>query len=468
MRNEGRNLIFSKGISIHRQGRTVGKSQRMLCSVVLLLGLCGPVGAIEIVVDYTYDTQNFFRDPVRREAIEAAAARYSRIITSTLLESTPAAGDVWRIGFEHPGTGEPYQLSTAGNALSDPIAPSVAADEYGFDGLAEDELRLFVGGRQLASAGKGGTATGTNFTDLFDDLEGPLRRGVISNTPDDTVGDLPAWGGAVTFDIDRNWHFDLDTASSGFEVDFYSIALHEIGHVLGMSTTWNQWQQHVTGNYYTGPAVLETYNEEHNTSLTRLNLVSNIDPHWVDSTYTSAIFAPGDPVMVGTINGRMQDLLLDPVTNFDNQIRRLELTRVDVAALQDVGWSVVDPLDINSDGRVDLYDVNVACAGGDELGEWFEALGAVRSDLDFNGVVDFNDFLQLSRNFNTEGVYTSGDVTCDGLIEFGDFITLSGDFGNRAGTQIASVPEPRATFSLMIAIALFAVCRPRVRTTPGR
>ena len=82
--------------------------------------------AIEIVVDYTYDSGNFFDQQFKRDTIEAAAARFSRIITSELLEVQPNELS-WRIGFTHPGTGENYQVSTADNLSSDRL-PRVACE----------------------------------------------------------------------------------------------------------------------------------------------------------------------------------------------------------------------------------------------------------------------------------------------------------------------------------------------------
>ena len=43
------------------------------------------------------------------------------------------------------------------------------------------------------------------------------------------------WVGTVTFDFDANWSFGIDTVEAG-EFDFISVALHEIGHVLGIGT----------------------------------------------------------------------------------------------------------------------------------------------------------------------------------------------------------------------------------------
>lgn len=49
---------------------------------------------------------------------------------------------------------------------------------------------------------------------------------------------------------------------------------------------------------------------------------------------------------------------MEPTADFTTGVRRLELTNVDVAALRDVGWSVIPTLagDFNGDGRVNAAD----------------------------------------------------------------------------------------------------------------
>ena len=158
------------------------RSLRLFWTFFFVVFSASSTFAIEIVVDYTYDTNNFFDTREKRDAVEAAAARLSRIIDSKLLSVEPeieiscGGGTAmcpapWRIGFEHPGTGEIFEFSTAESIDVDPITDP--ADLYGFAGLKEDEWLLFVGGRSLAPAALGGTATGLNFTGTFDDLDGP-------------------------------------------------------------------------------------------------------------------------------------------------------------------------------------------------------------------------------------------------------------------------------------------------------
>jgi hypothetical protein len=322
--------------------------QMKIHSSIVLAGLLWSSASFgfDIVVDYTYDTQNFFNTQERRDALQAAADRYAAIITTPLLEVTASynggASD-WRVGFTHPGTGASWQISTAPNAGSDALAGSGAADVYDSSfSLGANTWRLFAGGRSgLGSAGVGGTGTGLNFSTVFDDPNGPMHRGAIPNTPSDSVGDLPTWGGAIAFNSDTNWHFGIGTSAPSGQTDFYSIALHEIGHALGLSTDWNQWQS--SGGVYTGSNAIAAYNADNGTSLIGLNEVSSSNEHWQDGAYESFIFAGGNPNLAGTQGlGIKQDLLMEPIANFIFPTqRRFELTNVDVAALEDIGWTVI-------------------------------------------------------------------------------------------------------------------------------
>lgn len=321
----------------------------LLVSAFLLFACAHPATAdFTVVVDYTYDTLGFFTDPSRQVAMQAAADRWSNIISSTLLAVSPSgtgsgtpAG--WRIGFTHPGTGASFQVSTAAGTGSDPLIGAGAANVYGFAGLTANNWILYAGGRALGGpAGVGGTGTGTNFTTTFDDLSGPMHRGLISNTPTNTVNDIPVWGGSISFDTATAWHFDPTTAAPLASVDFYSIALHEIAHALGLSVGFNQWTNFQTGATFTGPNAVGAFNADNGTTVTALNLVSSTNRHWEDNTMDSRIFQFGNPNYVGTVGaGNLQDLLEEPVANFTLTVRRFEATNVDVGGLQDLGFQVV-------------------------------------------------------------------------------------------------------------------------------
>src|SRR3954451_22628251 len=330
---------------------------------LILHAVCVPrqALAIHIVVDYRYDSNNFFNTQQKRDALEAAATRYSDIITTSLSAATLADNSTDpRIGFTHPGTGASFQVSSAVSQATDALAGSGVANEYrGPWSIAANQWILYAGGSPISTAGVGGTGTGLNFTTVFTDGSSHLNRGFRATG---SSSNLPLWGGAITFDNDGStiWHYDLNTPASGSELDLYSIALHEIGHALGLSSSWLEWTSHSSGGQFSGANAVAAYNADNGASLSSLAEVSASNHHWQDNTYDSFIFPAGNPNYIGTAGPSVrQDLLMEPVANQTAIVRRFELTNVDVAALRDVGWSVIAPTapgDINGDGFFDARD----------------------------------------------------------------------------------------------------------------
>ena len=321
-------------------------------AIVLFIGVVSPRGLwadFTIKIDYSLDTNNFFNTQARKDALQAVTNRFQRVLAPSSLAAVSASGTGsgtpagWRVGLSHPGTGASYQISTAASSATDTLVAAGAANQYGFSGLAINEWTLYAGGRVLGGpAGVGGTATGSNFTSTFDDLNGPLHRGLIANTPSNTVNDLPVWGGAISFDTTTNWHFGVATAASGTSIDFFTIALHEVGHALGLATSWNQIGKDISGIAYSGSNTLAAFNADNGTGLISIDLVSAADHHFKDATYQSLIFAGGAPELAGTVGlATRQDLLMEPIANFSSSVRRFELTNTDVAQLRDIGWSTI-------------------------------------------------------------------------------------------------------------------------------
>ncbi|MEM1211068.1 MAG: matrixin family metalloprotease [Planctomycetota bacterium] len=321
--------------------------------------------AIEIVMDYSLDSNNFF-DPstadglAARTAMQAVADRYSRIITSSLGAAEINDVNDARIGFINPSTGSSIQISGAASAASDSLIGigAAEADIYlpGGRTFEADTLTIFAGATSLGAAGLGGSGSGQNITTVFDDPNSHLNRGFNVGS-----GSLPTWGGFVSFDIGRDWNFSLDTATVLGQSDFYSIAMHEVGHVLGLAIDVSDFTDDVTGDQYFGPNTIAAANADNGTSLTDIDLVAANNLHFADNdgngstipadpdAIQSFIFELGDPNLVGTVGlGTLQDLLMEPIQNtFFNlsdptqSITRTELTNVDVASLQDVGWTVI-------------------------------------------------------------------------------------------------------------------------------
>ena len=322
---------------------------------LLFFCLRTPALGLTIQIDYRYDVTGFFDHPDARAAIEAAARRWSRIINQPL-----AAVDVGddeddrRFVLRHPGTGELIEVSSASGVKSDALVEAGAspADEYwGGIQIPADTFVVFVGSRDLDSLGLAGPlGGGTNFEEVFKEVDGLLNRG-FNALPE--FGNLTVIGGFASFDSDGEfeWHFNHLTTPEQKTVDFYSIALHELGHCFGLGATGVvEWEGLIEGDQYFGENALSAYRQDHESNLKSLpvqGMVENrFDYHWKDEAIDSIIFPLGQPNYLSTVGrGGVQEVLMSATAYFAPGVPRHEVTNIDVGALKDLGWSVleVDP-----------------------------------------------------------------------------------------------------------------------------
>ena len=76
----------------------------------------------------------------------------------------------------------------------------------------------------------------------------------------------------------------------------------------------------------------------------------------------------------------------------------------------------------------------------------------LEGDLNFDGSVDFPDFLVLASNFGLHDhrfTYRDGDFDYDNRVDFDDFLVLADNFGQTSNA--VSVPEPSTFVLLLIA-----------------
>lgn len=460
------------------------------CTVVLLFVFSTHTNALEVTVDYRYDTNGFFNPgsidgQKARAALEAAADRFSAVIEGPTLGAVNArdnADDV-RIGFTHPSTGGSFQVSSAVSLNSDSIfsAGGPLANEYrnGIT-IGRNEWVLYAGGRPLSgSAGIGGTGTGTNFETIFAASNSILNRGFRSQG---SVETLPVWGGAISFDTSnsRNWHFDHNASPVSGTVDLYSIALHEIGHALGLGTNWQDFDQYRTNTDFTGPEAVAAYNRDNGTNVSRLSLQSFQDGHWKDNEYESFIFPGPEARLTGTVglNAR-QDLLMDPVANPRAGQRRFELTNVDVGALADIGWRVADPpvsagCDFDGDNDCDIRDldnlVQSIVAGNSSIADrdaWLTSAANrngfsepyLLGDANLDGRVGVDDLNVVGLNWTRNtGKWSQGDFNGSGRTDAGDLNFLGVNWQDRITAPLAAtasivVPEPSCPLASVLLLA---------------
>jgi hypothetical protein len=335
-------------------------------------------------------------------ALDAAAAFYSNLLTDTLdaimapTYTSPRVSIAWNwtMGFSNP--------NGAGNLTRTNQV------------IAADEFRIFAGaqtfsGSTLASSapgyvaswGRPGIPPGANSTDIeaIQAIDAAFQQTL--ETRGEPSG-FEAWGGTISFDNDTNWHFQHTTAPPMGKTDFYTVALHEIGHVLGFGTA-PEFQTLIAGSNFNGMAAKASYGGP-------VPLYFD-NGHWADGT-TSVVYGTGTPqtaIMVPS---------LPPAT-------RRHVTAVDVATLSDVGWSIASP------------------AG----------------DYNRNGVVDAADYV-LWRDTRGQNVPagTGADGDGDGNVGITDYTFWRARFGNAiaasgaaVGLDVGAAPEPASVVLAMLA-----------------
>jgi len=385
-----------------------------------------PVWGLTVRVDYRYDATGFFNDPEARNAMEAVAARWSRILDQSLAAVNSVDDDMdRRFLFRNPATGMNRQISSAASASTDDLfsAGAPIADEY-WDGIAlpADVWILFVGARNLDSLAVGGAfGGGTNFTPVFDEPDNLLNRGFNSGE-----GSLTVLGGNISFDTSENWHFNHREVPPARTVDFYSVALHEMGHCFGMASTGVvEWSNLILETDYFGTNAVAAYELDMGTTITTLPIAGGrpkFDYHWEDGQIDSKIFPLGKPNYLSTVKpSQLQEVLMSTTIQFTKNAHRKELTNVDVGAMKDLGWSVItaDP----PATPLILLDISLNTAGQWVL-EFQSEIGLnykVQTSLD---AMTWSDVIPYVVGKNGSTVWTTGDPA------FNDPNALSGSSAN--------------------------------------
>ncbi|OWK43202.1 matrixin family metalloprotease [Fimbriiglobus ruber] len=249
------------------------------------------VPSLTIQFDYSHDTNGFFNDPARRADLQLAADTLASQITTTLPAITPnaAAGNTWNAVFPDPSTG--------------------ATDETPNLTVPQGTIIVYVGGNTLAGteAGEGGPG-GYQAGGSTAWVSSIVNRGPIG---------YGSWGGAVTFDMNQNWYFGTDpNARPAGEIDFFSVATHELGHTLGIGTS-TEWSSLVQNGHFVGADATALLGGSS-------PAVSADGDHFAENTYS--------PGPAGHNIVSMQPIL--------NTTQRVYFSELDYAALADLGWQV--------------------------------------------------------------------------------------------------------------------------------
>jgi hypothetical protein len=273
--------------------RTPSWRYGLWAAVLVALGPTTAVAQPTIVFDYQYDTGGFFADQLRRDALQAAATRLQSRLADTLTAISPTGGNTYQARFFHPATG----LLTNHANLAVP----------------QNQIIVFAGGRDLSGStlGQGGPGGFQNASGDTAFLQS-LARGQydIFSTPGVRT-DFGAWGGSITFDTPTNWNFSITNGPGAGQSDFYSVALHELAHLLGFGTS---------DSFINLAPSPPTFNGTASNALLPGVQVTADRGHWASGTsYLGQQASMTPSITVGT---------------------RKEFTELDFAGLDDLGWQV--------------------------------------------------------------------------------------------------------------------------------
>lgn len=264
---------------------------------ILLACAAAPATAnIDIVFDYTYSST--FIGNIQKSLLDAAASALEARITDNLGAIEPQDGEQFTLNFFDP---------------TDNIHRSIDSP------IAANEFRVYIGARSMSGSTLGLGGPGSFIFGGDQDFMDSVSRGQAGYTPQDNNhandSDFAPWGGAISFNSTyANWYFDVDpttTESFAGKVDFYSVAIHELAHVLGFGTA-DSWNNQVSGGFFTGVH-------------SGMVALSNDDSHWADGTQSP-------------INGLGSfEAAMDPIISTGS---RKVMTDLDWNGLRDVGWQV--------------------------------------------------------------------------------------------------------------------------------
>ncbi|MCA6588399.1 MAG: hypothetical protein IM516_04145 [Pseudanabaena sp. M158S2SP1A06QC] len=259
--------------------------------------------------DYTYDTNSFFtNNQAARDRLADAASYYNSFTDNLTSICVPSCGgtNTWTPSFFNPATGIVINGST-----DQPISANT--------------LLIYVGGQDLGSStlgvgGFGGYSAGGT-TAFINTLKSRGQSGVLATTPTDYA----PWGGSISFTTNASvvWNFgDVSAPPTIGQSDFLSVAIHELGHIMGIISGNPSWDNKISSGSFTGTNSVALYGS---------NIpLSSGNSHWADGTMSTL-----------PVTNTTQETSMDPTLT---QGTRKLLTKLDYAGFKDIGWEVPDNL----------------------------------------------------------------------------------------------------------------------------
>lgn len=279
--------------------------------------------SLTIQIDYSLDKSGFFTSSVR-SLFQQAAAAISADITTNLKAIIPSGSNTWTASFAADEGGFVYPEHDIDNL----VVPANTIIVYAIGTNLPGDL---TGGEAgLAIAGGGSATSGTGSNDWANAVFGRGLPGALASTPTQNA----PWGGAIFFDTgSTKWFFGKTTAGiKSNQTDFLTVAEHELAHVLGFGTA-GFWIS--PGNIGIPGSWATNVNPANHTFIGKTAMAANGGkPVPLDVLSADQHFAEGQ-----TYGG--EPVTMEPVLT-DGQ--RNELTTLDFAAIQDIGWQMQAPV----------------------------------------------------------------------------------------------------------------------------
>lgn len=272
---------------------------RPVFAVSLALALVSSVSALTFTFDYRYDSEGFFsgENEWRRAHLEYVANDLSAYLGDTFSAIQPSGSNTYQQEFYHP-----------------------VLDDWALldgDAIAENEYRIYVGSAVLDEDILAWAGPGYWYSEGDDAFLADLDRGQGLVYGEEAL-DFGTWGGSMSFDSLRDWHFDDDPTTkeefTGF--DFYTVTLHELMHALGVGVSDSWYYQTDDLGYFHGEMVSRVFGP---------SLLSENGDHFDRDTFATNIY------------GDYQRAVITPYVSTNE---RRYLTAIDLAALADVGWEI--------------------------------------------------------------------------------------------------------------------------------
>ncbi len=263
-----------------------------------VLAFSGASQAITIEFDYSLDTSSFF-DAGKKAVLGQVASLFGSNLTDSLSAITSFGSNNASFIIDNPAVTGTQNLALTNQSI------------------AADVVRIYLGATTLGTnvLGEGGPG-GYSGSGSFGFQSNLATRGELGTTGTHAT-DFGPWGGTISFSSSTNWYVDNNVASTesftGF--DFYSVAMHEVGHVLGMGIA-DSWKADTSTTFFVGANAESVKGSP-------IALTTDLG-HWAAGT-------------TSFVNGLSQEAAMSP--SIANGQRKY-FTQLDWAGLADVGWQV--------------------------------------------------------------------------------------------------------------------------------